>query len=464
MALATKYKGNSKNSPYGAASTSTYGPTGKPSNATTQAQAQTNAVVNAVQNATSYATPTANVTSGTTTSKSSSNYNNYYTPTGNVSSAYQKMVSAQRADPGDYDESEYTEQYRNKLSDVENSKPDAFTSKYSEQIANLLDSIYNQESFSYNPTTDEGFQNYKSMYQNNARRAMQDTLGSAAQLTGGYGSTAAQTAAQQSYDQTMSGLNSAYLDFWDRAYQQYQDNRANQYNQLNAFNTQDNIDYSRYRDDVSDWQTDRSYYANQLANNQNYDLNVYNTDLARYQNNRDYYTNLYNTENANDQWAQEFALNRQAQDYQNMLTEQAIQQGGIETQMAQGQYDLYNYYRQMGYNYTQAMNLMNGLNADGTKIGSGSSGSGRGRSRKKNSSNDSDKTDDSKGIVSNEDFIRKYADLSNSNSGTAADKYSAEDFAQDVIKNNYIDFGKGLLTPITTAERNKYYAKQIKKS
>lgn len=373
MALATKLKTTAKNSPTGAASYE-YGPTGKAS--TSEAAAKTQALQSIANNNTA---PSSNVTNTQSNqSRVQSNYSQYYTPNDKVATSYQRLRNAELSDPGDYEESEYTEKYRNTLSNVENSKPDAFTSKYSEQIASLLDSIYNQDSFSYNPTEDEGFQNYRDMYQNNARRAMQDTLGNAATLTGGYGSTAAQTAAQQSYDQTMSGLNSAFLDFWDRAYQKYRDNIANQYNQLNAFNTQDNIDYSRHRDDVTDWQTDRSYYANQLANSQNYDLNSYNADLNHYQTNLNHYTDLYKLESDNDQWEKQFALNRETQDYQNMLTEQAIQQGGIQTAMAQDQYDLYNYYRQLGYNYTQAMNLMNGLNADGTRPGSGGSGGSRG--------------------------------------------------------------------------------------
>lgn len=427
MALATKLKTTAKNSPTGAASYE-YGPTGKAS--TSEAAAKTQALQSIANNNTA---PSSNVTNTQSNqSRVQSNYSQYYTPNDKVATSYQRLRSAELSDPGDYEESEYTEKYRNALSNVENSKPDAFTSKYSEQIASLLDSIYNQDSFSYNPTEDEGFQNYRDMYQNNARRAMQDTLGNAATLTGGYGSTAAQTAAQQSYDQTMSGLNSAFLDFWDRAYQKYRDNIANQYNQLNAFNTQDNIDYSRHRDDVTDWQTDRSYYANQLANSQNYDLNSYNADLNHYQNNLNHYTDLYKLESDNDQWEKQFALNRETQDYQNMLTEQAIQQGGIQTAMAQDQYDLYNYYRQLGYNYTQAMNLMNGLNADGTRPGSG--GSGGGNHRYKKTSDDEEVT--SKPTVDWADLYDVYDQLKSSNSGTAADAVNAEAYLR-YVKDNY---------------------------
>lgn len=462
MALATRYKTKPSNSPTGTPSGATYGPTGAPYDSEKK---RLDSAVEAVQNATSYATPTANVTNQTTQSNQSrisNNYDNYYSPTGKSESAYQRMLTAQLGDPGDFEESEYTEKYRNKLTDVENSKPDAFTSKYSEQIASLLDSIYNQKEFSYNPTMDEGFQNYREMYQNNARRAMQDTMGQAAQLTGGYGSTAAQTAAQQSYDQTMSGLNDKYLDFWDRAYQKYRDNVSDQYNKLGAFNNQDNIDYSRYRDDVTDWQTDRSYYAGQLANSQNYDLNVYNADLSHYQNNRDYYTSLYNTETANDQWDKQFALNRETQDYQNMLNEQAIQKGGIETAMAQDQYDMYNYYRQLGYNYTQAMNLMKGLNPDGTAIGSGRSG-GRGGSSKKNSSKKSSDDNASKPTVNYEDVLQTYYDLQQKSSGTVLDAVNADEYMQYVKDNYNIDRTNALLHPVSTQMAAQQHVKKNKK-
>ncbi len=47
---------------------------------------------------------------------------------------------------------------------------------------------------------------YMDRYLQNARRAMQDTAGMAASLTGGYGNTYAQSVGQQAYDETLRGL------------------------------------------------------------------------------------------------------------------------------------------------------------------------------------------------------------------------------------------------------------------
>lgn len=311
-------------------------------------------------------TPSANVTAGmnatanagganggatVTESYSSSSYgggNKYparkYSQSQQVTDAYNAYKARLSRMPDDYSESDEVEARREQLKNVEENRPDPFKSKYEAQISGLLDQIYNQKKFSYTGKdlkNDDLYQMYAQRYTDSARRAMQDTMANAQAQSGGYGSSYAAQVAQQSYDNTMTGLNDKVMDFRDRAYQMYRDDQANRYNQLQAFQGQDNTDYGRYRDTVTDWQNDRNYFLNALNGERTHDLNVYNANTSNYWNGTNHLAGQYNadrsadmgvykmdTDNENfdremsmkeEQWAKEYAMKKEAQDLDNEL-------------------------------------------------------------------------------------------------------------------------------------------------
>ena len=63
-----------------------------------------------------------------------------------------------------------------------------------------------QQGYNYHLDGDALYNRYRDLYTQNARRSMQDTMGQAASLTGGYGNTYGQSLGQQRYDETMRGL------------------------------------------------------------------------------------------------------------------------------------------------------------------------------------------------------------------------------------------------------------------
>lgn len=365
-------------------------------------------------------------TTGTTASAygmaSTTSYPTNYKESEKTSTAYRNYQNKLANLPGDYEESDYVKDRRDKLTEVENARPADFTSKYQAQIDDLLNRIYGDKGFSYTAKdlqNDDLYKMYAQQYQQSASRAMRDTMGQAQAASGGYGSTYAQQVGQQAYDQTMSGLNDKVLDFRDRAYQTYLNNQSNRYNALNAFQTQDNTDYGRYRDTVADWQADRNYYLGALQGEQANDLNIYSA------NNNNYYSALgalqgnYQTENANDQWLAQYEMNKQAQDYENMLAQQKIEQGGYDTLLAKLQYEDY-------------------LKNRGKK----SSGSGRGSGRRSRSSGSnktttvgSGLTASSKGKVKNVDVLNAMNKLSKIDNGSPLVKTTKQDFLDYVTKN-----------------------------
>lgn len=187
--------------------------------------------------------------------------------------------------------SKETKNYKNTLHDLEASKPDPFQSRYESQIQTILDGILNRKSFDLN--NDQNYQTlydqYAQSYMQKGNKAMRDTMGNAAALTGGYGSTAAQIAGSQAYDNYLQGLNDQNLQLMNLAYQMYGDETADRYNQLGAVTGLDNTDYARYRDTVGDYYNDLNYYANR------YDTG-YNRDYTKWANDRDFNYDAWNND------------------------------------------------------------------------------------------------------------------------------------------------------------------------
>lgn len=237
------------------------------------------------------AAPSNNVTAGVTTAS------------GSASGGTEAKPAYQRSDR--------VNEYYEKTRKLERNKPDEFESKYEGQISDILDNILNRPKFSYTSedmTNDDLYKMYRDQYLRQGNLAMRDTMGNAASLTGGYGNTYASAAGQQAYDNYVSMLNDKALDFYDRAYQRYNDEGQNLYNQMNVVTGLDNTDYQRHRDTVSDYYNDLNYYNGRYNQEYGYDYGQYQDQVAA------------------DQWAQEFAFQKQqaAQEQANWEAEMAL--------------------------------------------------------------------------------------------------------------------------------------------
>ncbi len=134
-----------------------------------------------------------------------------------------------------------------------------YSSRYSSQIDALLDSVLNREGFSYDVEADPLYQQYRKQYIREGDRAMRDTMGNAAALTGGYGSSYGATAGSQAYDYYLSQLNDRVPELEQLAYQKYQDEGTALLNRLSALQAMEDQDYSRYRDQMNDYYNDRTF-------------------------------------------------------------------------------------------------------------------------------------------------------------------------------------------------------------
>lgn len=122
----------------------------------------------------------------------------------------------------------------------------SYQSEWTEKLNGMLDKIMNREPFQYDLNADALYQMYKDQYVQQGRMAMQDTMGQAATMTGGYGNSYAQNAGQQAYQGYLQQLTGKIPELYQAAYDRYAQEGQDLYNQYNMMANQDASDYERF--------------------------------------------------------------------------------------------------------------------------------------------------------------------------------------------------------------------------
>lgn len=176
---------------------------------------------------------------------------------------------------GGYKPSDTVTKAKDYLQTIIEKKPGEFNSYYDSQIKTLYDRLQSRPDFKYDVNQDALYQQYKNQYQLLGQQAMQDTVGNAAALTGGYGNSWAATAGSQAYQGYLQKLNDIIPDLYNQAYSRYNQEGDNLRSDIALANSLKESDYGMYRDQVSDWQADRNFAQNA------YD-NAYNRDYGQW--------------------------------------------------------------------------------------------------------------------------------------------------------------------------------------
>ena len=140
------------------------------------------------------------------------------------------------------------------LKSLQESQPVAYSSDFQSQLNDLYDRIVSREDFTYEPQSDEVYQSYARQYARAGQQAMTDTLGKAASLTGGYGSTYAQSSAQQAYNSYLAQLSNMIPELQQNAYSIYKSKGDALLKQYELLKSEEDSAYDRWRDSVTDWQ------------------------------------------------------------------------------------------------------------------------------------------------------------------------------------------------------------------
>ena len=202
---------------------------------------------------------------------------------------YEKLRNAKIKGEGlDYETSDYYSKYlpENRYT-YDPSKNDAYQ-RANDQATAIYDKIMNRGEFSYDVNKDKLYQQYRDLYAQMGRSAMEDTMGQAAALTGGYGSTYSQNAGQQAYNAYLQRLNEVVPELYNAAY-----NRYNQEGQdlMNLYSMARSNADSAYERDYNQWYNrlqlersgeDTAYNRQQTEENRR--LTQEETDYERKQN------------------------------------------------------------------------------------------------------------------------------------------------------------------------------------
>ena len=166
--------------------------------------------------------------------------------------------------------------------------------------------IMNREKFSYDLNGDALYQQYKDQYMRQGQMAMEDTMGQAAALTGGYGNSYAQQVGQQAYNGYLRQLNDRVPELYQLALDQYNREGQELYNQYALHSDRYAQKYGEHRDKVSDYNTKLNYL----------------TEDARYRDTTGYNRHMDNNEILNRDYRDgvgdwQAALDRAGNDYWN---------------------------------------------------------------------------------------------------------------------------------------------------
>ena len=119
---------------------------------------------------------------------------------------------------------------------------------WTDRINQIITDWENREKFSYNPDTDALFQNALQGAMTAGQSAMQDTIGQASALTGGYGSSYATSAANQAYNSFIEDAYDNLPDYYNMALNAYNMESENMLNTLNIYNQADQTEWGRLMD------------------------------------------------------------------------------------------------------------------------------------------------------------------------------------------------------------------------
>lgn len=170
-----------------------------------------------------------------------------------------------------YTESDAVKQAQAAVQQQEAQKPGEYQSAYSDQLNALYEKIMNREPFQYDMNGDALYQQYKDRYIQQGQMAMQDTMGQAAALTGGYGNTYAQRVGQQVYNEHLQGLNDQVPELAQLAMSRYQMEGDQMTEQYAMLMDQENQAYSRHQDAQNAWLTERDYLTGRYDTERGYD-------------------------------------------------------------------------------------------------------------------------------------------------------------------------------------------------
>lgn len=144
-----------------------------------------------------------------------------------------------------------------------------YESRYDDTIQDLIQQMLDRPDFSYDPSNDPLYQNYRKQYTREGQRATADTLGAAAAASGGIPSSYATTAAGQAGNYYAAQMTDMIPQLQQLAYDQYRNEYEMLLSDLGAVSGAEQMDYNKYQDRLNQYNTDRNFSYGQFLDELN---------------------------------------------------------------------------------------------------------------------------------------------------------------------------------------------------
>lgn len=210
---------------------------------------------------------------------------------GSLSKAVAPQTTTQKtpAQPSPY------EQAMQNLQAAQGKTPE-YSASYDEQMNQLFQKIMNREKFSYDPNADTLYQQYRDLYMQQGQQAMQDTMGQAAALTGGYGSSYGQNVGQQAYNQYLQQLGEVVPELYGQAADRYAQEGQALYDQYAMMGDLRDTEYGRYQDALDQYWQNLGWLGDRA-----------DTEYSKMMDERDFAYQQERDRIADEQWERQFA-------------------------------------------------------------------------------------------------------------------------------------------------------------
>ena len=187
---------------------------------------------------------------------------------------------------GEYAERADVTKARAELENHTANEPSAYQSLYRSEIDALMEEISGRKPFSYDPEEDALYQKYKDEYIHGGRLAMDDAIGKASAMTGGYGNTYAQSVGQQAYQASLGKLGDIVPELYRTALERYTAEGKALDDRYELLSDREKSDYEQYLDSLSAYLEEKEYLT------ERYEA-ARKDDYGRYTDERDFAYDAY---------------------------------------------------------------------------------------------------------------------------------------------------------------------------
>lgn len=231
---------------------------------------------------------------------------------------------------GGYKKSDSVLGYENKANAAEDYVSNYGKHSYEKQAEwdSIIDQIQNRKEFNYDVNADALYKQYEDQFLRGANLAMQDTMGQASAMTGGYGNSYASTVGNQAYQQYMAGLTDIIPELEQRARENYNQDTADLYNKYSLYSDDYARSYGEWSDGYNMAVADRDYYASkadsEYAKDYGQYVDSYNRDYQKYWDDTQFGYAKDRDAVADAQWRANYDAQKAQFEYDKQMDEQAL--------------------------------------------------------------------------------------------------------------------------------------------